>query len=37
MRYSETRPVRPNAASNFVRGSAFSELMMTLYVAARVL
>ena len=37
MKYRDTRPVMPKAASNFVRGRPFNVLMNTLYVAARVL
>lgn len=37
MMYSATRPERPNAASSFVCGKLLRVLMMTLYVAARVL
>lgn len=37
MAYRQNSPVIPKAASSFVLGRNFSVLMMTLYVAARVL
>ena len=37
MRYKLTRPVIPKAASSFVFGKNLKQLMITLYVAARVL
>ncbi len=37
IRYRQNRPVIPKAASSFVTGRNLKQLMMTLYVAARVL
>ena len=37
MAYNDTNPVTPHAASSFDWGRNLKELMMTLYVAARVL